>query len=160
MPANGKQAGFTLIEILVVIAMSAILFGLITINLGQSRTVVSLSTVTDTLLSDIKHQQLQAMTGDIGSTNAQQPHGLYVQSSNYTLFAGSSYSGADNNNFVVSMPATISLTSAFSDNTVLFGKGTGDVQSFVNGNNTITINDNSGSSKVITIGRFGALTVN
>ena len=153
------QSGFTLIELLVVMAISIILVGLISINLGQSKTSVSLSTVTDTLLADIKQQQMQAMTGDTGSTTSQQPHGLYLQATTYTLFAGSAYSAGDSNNFAVSLPQTVSLSSTLSGSTLLFSKGSGDVQNFVNGSNTITLTG-IGGSKTITIGRFGALSVN
>ncbi len=153
------QAGFTLIELLVVISIGLVLFGLISINLGQTQTTGSVATVVDTMLSDIKQQQLQAMVGDVGGTSSQQSQGLFIQSNNYTLFAGTSYSGADSNNFIVTMPSTITLATSFSGNTVSFAKGTGQLQSFVNGSNTITVNG-KGASKVITIGRLGNVTVN
>jgi prepilin-type N-terminal cleavage/methylation domain-containing protein len=153
------RAGFTLVELLVVVAISLILFGLISINLGQSQTSISLSSVANTLLSDIKNQQLQAMTGGIGSTSAQQPHGLYMQAGSYTLFAGSSYSAGDSNNFVVTAPSTVSISTSFSGSTLLFTKGAGEVQSFINGSNTITLTG-IGGSKTVTVGRFGALSVN
>lgn len=158
-PSLRKAGGFTIIEVLVTISIALVLFGLISINLGKSSSAVSVSGVVNTLLADIKHQQLLAMGGDQGSTSSQQSQGIYLQADSYTLFAGNSYSGGDSNNFTVDLPSSVTLTTSFAGNTVLFTKGAGEVNSFVGGNNTITISDPS-TSQTITIGRLGALTVN
>ncbi len=153
-----NQAGFTLVEIMVVLGVSAILFALATINLGKVHQTASVSSLTDTLTSDIKGQQLLAMSGGIGSTTSQQPQGVHVQSGSYVLYAGSSYNGSDTNNFTVSIsPAVIATT--FPGSNLLFQKGDGAVSGFSGGSNTITISDN-GTSKTISVGRYGALTIN
>ena len=90
-----SQSGFTLVELLVVIVIIAVLFALSTINLGQARISTSLTSTTNTLLADIKNQQLLAMVGEQGSTSSQQPHGLYFQNNDYVLFADSSYNSSD-----------------------------------------------------------------
>lgn len=154
---HAKESGFTLVELLIVITIIAILFVLSTINLGQAQTAASLSSVTNTLLTDLKNQQLLAMVGEEGSTSAQQPHGIYLQSSSYTLFADTAYSGSDTNNFTVSIsPDT--LTTTFPANQVVFDTGDGAVNNFTSGNNTITVAGN-GSSQTVTVNRFGALAV-
>jgi len=154
-----SSAGFTLVEMLVVLAIFVVLAALTTVNLGQTQTTTNLATTVDTTLADIKRQQLLAMAGDVGSSTSQQPQGILVQSNQYTLFAGNTFNSGDSNNFVVSAPANTTFSSTLPSSTLLFNKGPGDVSGFVNGSNTITITS-KGSSKTITVTRFGALTVN
>jgi prepilin-type N-terminal cleavage/methylation domain-containing protein len=158
LPKKTSQSGFTLIELLVVIGIIAVLIGLSTINLGKAQTTASLSSTVSTLLSDLRNEQILAMTGDMGSTTSQQPHGIYVQSTSYTLFADASYNSSDTANYTVNVsPDTLSTT--FPSDQVVYNVGDGSVANFSSGNNTITITDN-GASQTITINRFGATTVN
>lgn len=155
---NQQSAGFTLVELLVVLAITTMLFGLIGINLGHPQTVASTTTSVDTLLADIRGQQLLAMVGGTGSGTSAQPHGIYLETSRYTLFADSSYNAGDSDNFVVHLSPGAQLTTSFPDIQVVFSKGTGEVENFVDGSNTITI-ANGGVSRTITMNRFGAPTV-
>lgn len=151
-----QSGGFTLVEALTVLGIIAVMFSFIVINLGQSQSTVSVSTTVDSLLADLKSQQLLAMAGENGSGSVAQPHGIYIQSGSYTLFANSTYPTGDSNNFAISMPQTITLSTTFPSTQVVFAKGSGEV---TNGGNTITVTG-IGSSKTITINRFGAITVN
>jgi len=153
-----NNSGFTIVELLVVLAIIAILFTLSTINLGKSTNVASLSSATSTLLADIRNQQIHAMTGDMGSTSSQQPHGVYIQSNDYVLFADSVYNSSDTYNYSVNTN-DVSLSTTFPSNQVVFSTGNGEVTGYTVGSNTITLSEN-GSSKTITINRFGATTVN
>jgi len=159
---SNNQAGFTLTELLVVLAIITILFALSTIGLGKTQSVVTTSTTVDTLLADIKSQQLLAMAGGIGNTanTAAQQQGVYVQSNQYTLYAGTTFNVGDTNNYVVPAGQNISFSTTFSGGKVLFNKGAGDVSGFVNGSNTITVTSSTGGSKTITINRLGATSVN
>lgn len=153
-----KEAGFTLVEFLVVIGIAAILLGLMTMNLGKTQETSSVTSAADTLMSDIKGQQILAMAGDKGSQSTQQQQGVHIQPNSYVLYAGSSYNSGDTNNFTVSIsPYTISTT--FPSSNLLFNKGDGSVSGFSAGNNTITIT-RYGSSKTVTVNRYGAMTVN
>lgn len=153
-----KESGFTVIELLVVLVMIAILFALSTVNLGKDQITASLTTTTNSLVSDLRNQQILAMEGDSGSTNSAQPHGIYLQSNNYVLFAGSTYNSSDTYNFPMSTGA-VNLSTTFPSNQVLFSKGDGSVSGFSSGQNTITLSL-QGNSETITINRFGATTVN
>lgn len=153
-----QESGFTLVEMLVVIVIIAVLFAIATINLGKTVTTASVTSDVNTLLADLKSQQLLAMIGEEGSTNTQQPHGIYIESGDYVLFADSSYVSSDPNNFPVSIsPNTLSTT--FPSSQVVFETGDGAVTGFSAGNNTITLTGN-GTVQTITINRFGATTVN
>lgn len=159
MPTAKNQRGFTLVELLIVLVILSVLLALTTVNLARPQTTSSLDGAVNTLVADIKSQQMLAMSGDQGSTTSQQPQGLYLQPSSYTLFAGSTYSAGDTNNFVINTGQGITLATTFPSTGLIFNKGTGDVNGFVNGSNTITLSFN-GTSKVVTVSRFGAVTVN
>lgn len=152
-----QSSGFTLVELLVVITIVAVLFVLSTINLGTSQSTASVATVASTLLADLKNQQILAMSGDSGSTTSQQPHGVYLQASNYTLFADPTYASSDPNNYTVPV-SPVQLQTTFPSNQVVFSKGNGEVSGFTGGSNTITISG-AGLTKTITINRFGAISI-
>jgi len=155
------QTGFTLVEVLICVIIIAILFALSSISLGQPQSNVTVASATNQLLSDLRAEQLLAMAGDQGTTTSQQPHGIYVQSTSYTLFSTSTYSAGDSNNFVVTPSNGITFTTTLPSTQVVFSKGSGDVSGFVNGSNTISVvGATGGVNKTITIGRFGALSSN
>lgn len=158
-PHHDNNDGFTLIELLVVVLVTALLLGLISVNLGRPQTTANVTTNIDGLLNDLKGQQLLAMAGDLGSQSSAQPHGIVFQSTQYVLFAGSTYNSGDSYNYTVTLPAATRITTTFPSSQVIFNKGAGDVSGFVNGSNTITVTSGT-FSRTITINRFGALVVN
>ena len=145
-------------ELLVVVGIIAIIFGLSVVSLGQPQAATNRQDATDTLLSDIKNQQLFAMVGATGSASSQQPAGIYVQSNQYTLFTGSSYNAGDSYNYVVTAPNGTSFSTTFPSGIMLFNKGAGDVNGFANGSNTITITTSAGT-RTLTVDRFGVINV-
>src|SRR6476469_5990066 len=110
---SSEQSGFTLVEILVVTAIIVVLFGLGVVGLGQPQTNSDSLSAVDTLVNDLKAQQTAAMAGSSGSSAARQPAGILMQSTQYTLFTGSTYSAADSYNYVVSAPTGVSFSSTF-----------------------------------------------
>lgn len=156
-----KNQGFTLIEVLVVMGLVAILASVSVVNLIKPQTTSSLDGVTATLVSDLKAQQNKAMSGGSVSSTTAQPHGIYIQPTSYTLFKGSAYSAVDDDNFVISMGTDTNLSTTFSSTQIIFAQISGEVSSWVNGSNTITVtNINGGGTKNISINVFGAITVN
>lgn len=151
-----SQAGFTLIELLVVIGIIAVIIGLSIVNLGQPQSATNGQNATDTLVADIKSQQLAAMSGKTGSSSSQQPAGIYVQPGSYTLFTGGSYSAGAPDNYTVTAPSGTTFATTFTGDTLLFDTGTGDVNSFASGSNIITVSTASGTH-TLTIDRFGAV---
>ncbi|HSX00905.1 MAG TPA: type II secretion system protein [Candidatus Saccharimonas sp.] len=161
MRTSGGAAGFTLIEVLVVMAILAIVIGVAMVNLVRPQTQGDLVGVTQTLVADLKDQQAKAMAGDAGTGSTAAAQGVRVASGGYTLFRGSSYDGGDPDNAVVSPVSSISLSSTFSGGEVVFEAGSGEISGWSSGTDTITItNTVSSDSKTLTINRYGAITVN
>jgi prepilin-type N-terminal cleavage/methylation domain-containing protein len=155
---KSNESGFTLIELLVVIGIIVVLFALGTINLGISSSTATISSITNSLIADIKNQQILSMTGDAGDQSTQQSHGIYFQSSSYIIFSGASYDPSNTSNFSLSTdPVTLSNT--FPSNQIVFAKGNGDLVGFTDGDNTITITEGD-ASNTLSINRFGAVSIN
>ena len=144
---------------MLVVLIIALLFAFSVVNLGHPQQAANISTTVDMLLADIKTQQILAMSGNTGTTSAAQPHGLYLQTSQFVLFSGSSYSSSATDNFTESLPSTIQLTTTIPSAQLIFVKGTGEVQGFTAGSNTITLTGPA-LTRTLTISRFGAVTVN
>jgi prepilin-type N-terminal cleavage/methylation domain-containing protein len=143
--------GFSLVEYMLVMAIFLILAGLGTINLSGAKQRASLSTTVDTLVSDLRGQQLKAMVGDTegsGSGSASN-YGIHFGTSDYTLFRGSYGTG----NFVVNLGDQIQVGTPGTE--VLFTKGTGEI----GGTFQVTLKDvSNASSKTITLNRYGVVT--
>lgn len=157
---SNNQEGFTYPELIVVMGIVAMLFGFITINLFGIQRKASLDTAIAILISDLKSQQIKAMVGDTGGGINPTSHGIYFESDRYILFHGDSYSPTDPSNFPISLERSIEITNvAFSDAVILFSTGSGEINNFVSGLNTIIIKNIAGSEqKTITINKFGVRT--
>jgi len=99
---NPKR-GFTLIEVMLVMAIFSLLMGFVTINLLRPQNKASVDSLSTQLIADIKQQQLKAMVGDSEGQATSQQFGVYFESDGYTLFRGSSYSASEASNFEVTL---------------------------------------------------------
>jgi hypothetical protein len=133
-------------------AIFLILAGLGTINLAGAKQQASLSTTVDTLVSDLREQQLKAMVGDTegsGSGSASN-FGIHFGTTNYTLFRGTYGTG----NFIVNLGDQMQVGTPGTE--VVFTKGTGEI----GGTFQVTLKDVSNSNtKTITLNRYGVVTV-
>jgi len=155
---KNNQVGFTLIELVVVMAVASILFGFLAFNLiGQQKTV-TVNGVSDGLVSDMASQQNKAMLG-AGTTNGNS-YGIYFQSDKYILFKGTTYLATDSANFNVPIGNGFSISNTtLINNTIVFSARSGAVSGFSPGHNTVTIRDLQGlKTKTITVNRYGVVT--
>lgn len=153
------QAGFTIIEALLVMSIFIILAGLSTINLLNAKQSTSLSTSVDTFIADLKQQQLKAMVGDTEGRVASGNYGIFLGVDKYTFFHGT-YSSSEPSNFNASLGDSIQFTNiTFPTPQIVFLQGSGEVDNYTDGSNTITIKDIVGNNqKVITINEYGVVT--
>lgn len=155
---TGHTRGFTLVELLVVMGLVGVLMTLTFVNLIQPQRSASLSGTVDVLVADLRSQQLKAMAGDTLGAATTQAHGIYVESNQYILFKGDTYSASDADNFIVQADGVTFGTNLPSAQ-VSFQKASGEPAGFNASANTITVTA-SGQSRTITINRYGVLTVN
>lgn len=153
------QAGFTIIEALLVMSIFIVLAGFSTISLLRAKHSSSLSTSVDTFISDLKQQQLKAMVGDTEGRAASGNYGIFFGAGKYTLFYGA-YSSTDSSNFDVSLGDSIQFSDiTFPGSKIVFKQGSGEIESYIDGSNTITIKDiMDNSQKIITLNEYGVVT--
>lgn len=155
---TAKQ-GFTLIELLLVLAITLILITVSTLSLTNVQQFAYLSKSTEVLLSDIKLQQTKAMNSYTVSGNPTR-YGIHFEDTTYTLFEGDTYVADLPTNFTVSLDGQLSFEEvSFPNSTIVFERGSGEIAGFVDGFNTIVIN-NPGSSEnsTIELNRYGVFT--
>ena len=155
-----KNQGFTLIELTLVMGIIAILISFITINLLKPQTTASTASAVQILEADIKEQQIKAMSGDSDGESSTDSQGIYFESNRYTLFRGPNYTSGSHY-FQVDMDQNLILSNTIPSSQVVFMKRSGEVANYTSGSDTITLSHTqSGEQKIITINRYGAITIN
>lgn len=137
------RRGFTIIELLIIMGVFALLVGFATINLFNVKAQTSLSTTASILVSDLKTQQIKAMSGDANGGGSNIDYSVH--------FAGTSY---------VLLPQNVSVplgdfvsVDAIPD--LVFAKGSGET-GVPNYQITLTNSANSQSKKII-LNRLGVV---
>lgn len=153
------RPGFTLTELSVFTGIFLVLLTLVLINLIRPNSQASLTTTTNQLIADLKSQQLKAMSGDSDGSNSPSSYGVYIEATRYILFRGTSYSVSEPSNFSVSVTSPLSLSTLFPNSWVVFTVGSGEIDIFSQGQNTVTVTDSvSGQSQIIQLNLYGAIT--
>lgn len=144
--------GFTLVEMIVVMAVGAVILTTTTVLLLSGQRQVVKLTAAEQVLSDIRSAQVKAMAGSGGGG----AYGIYFGTTSYTLFKGAAYNASDPVNFVVNLDNSVSFTSTFSGSNIIFSAVSGEVNNYVSGADTVTIIDaTDNTSKVIHFNKYG-----
>jgi len=135
----------TISELIVVMAISLTLFAIGGVAFIKPQQKANIDSVVNTLIADIKSQQTKAMLGDTNSD-----YTIHFEVDSYTL-----------DNFTVSLDTNVKITNiSFSNQDLIFQKGSGEVN-FVSGQNSLTIENESGDGSVqISINKYGAVQKN
>jgi prepilin-type N-terminal cleavage/methylation domain-containing protein len=154
-----SQSAFTLVEILVVMAVILILTNFTYIDFFKSRSQVSLDTTITLLITDIRNQQLKIMSGNIQSGSINTPYGIYFDQNKYTLYNSANYSVNDPTNFVVNLDNSDQfVTINLPNNRIIFASSSGEITNFNPGQNTLTVkNQFSNKQEIISINRYGVV---
>lgn len=155
--SDKTTSGFTLVELLVVMAISATLFSLVWINVMNPIKDTSIDSALQVLIADLKSQQNNAMVGMVNN-GSPTSYGIYFEETGYTLFAGSYTEGAEGN-YEVALEPGLSLSTTFSGNQVLFEHLSGEVVGHNPSADTITISyDELQSQDQLEINPLGAIS--
>lgn len=137
-----KDAGLTIIELIVVMGIIMTLFVIGSITFIKPQQKANIDAVVNTLIADIKSEQTKAMAGDL--------------SSNFTiLFESKSYNIGD---YKVSLPESIEIKNiTFVDNKLIFQKGSGEFN-YSGNQNSLVVSTETGDEPVqIIINKYGAV---
>lgn len=147
--------GFSLTELILVVAVFATLTTLATVSLIRPQIYTKLDTAATSLVADIKQQQLQSMMGDTEGKPQAYPHGIHFTQNNYILFTNNTFDPVDPYNLTVDFGSSIEIVSPPSD--LLFARRSGEIPS----NISITLrHTGSGETKTVTVSKLGVATVN
>lgn len=152
------QGGFTLVEIIIVGFVFIILFTLASLTLLNVKHKINLASTVNTLINDLKSQQLKAMMADTEGRQERDTYGIYFGTDSYTHFHGT-YSAADPANLVVPLGEQIQFSSiSFPGRELNFAIGSGEIIGVVSANTIVIQNVLSGEQKTMTINKYGVVT--
>lgn len=146
--------GFSVIELLLVLALGASLMGYVTMNLVRTQHATSLSTTADMFIADMKSQQTRSMEGTTQG-GASGSYGVFIDSTKpnqYTLFRGDPNS--DPAKFVITLDTPLSISSS-PTTPITFSQVSGETSGIY----TITLKNNAGGeTEIITVNKYGVVT--
>lgn len=159
MKTNRNARGITFIEVVVVVAIFLTLLALAVPNSLNFRSKAASSTIISSVVSDIKGQQIKAMTGDTEGRGVPDTYSIYIQSDSYVLFHGQNYSQLESTNFTIPIDSQYQLETLFPENKIVFAEGTGEVVNFNPSQNSITVRETAtGTRKTIYFNKYGTVT--
>lgn len=142
-----RKAGFTYIEVVVVMGIVAILYSIISVSLLGATRRSTLGADLDVLITDFKQQQTNAIAGEGQGSS----HGIYLGTDSYTLFKGSSYNPVDPANTIINLTPTNQISPT---QEIVFTAGNGDT----NANSFSIVNVAGGEQKTVEFNRHGVIT--
>lgn len=153
------KKGFTLIETIVVIGIFLALVALTVPNILNFRSASSLNTTTTSFVTELKNQQVKAMTGDTEGSGTPQDYGIYIDDNSYTVFRGNTFDQNEPSNFSITIDSNYELSTTFPSGLIIFGEKNGEIVGFTEGQNTITIREKrTGQQKIITLNKYGVIS--
>ena len=157
---NDFRAGFTIVELVVVMVFFVFITSLITSNLLNLQHQTSTNTEITKLVNDIKIQQIKSMMGDTDGALTSIEIGVHLDTDRYVLFRGSSYSQGDPSNIEIPLDPNINITNiTLPGSNIIFDYGSGELVGYIPGMNTFTVqNVLGGQQKQVSINRFGVIT--
>lgn len=145
--------GFTFVEIVIVMGIMTILMMIASFNFFPIQQKTSLSLTIQSLITDMKQQQLKAMSGE--STQ-----GIYFDpdQKNYVIFKGTTYESSNTSNFNIPLGAQIIVSSIdFSGRQLLFAPVSGEISNFAAGNKITMKNTTSNEERSIFFNKYGTV---
>lgn len=127
------KRGFTLVELLLVIAIFGLLAALTSISFFSTVSQTDLGAAEDVLIADLKTKQANAMAGGTDTT--------------WSLATATE------------LPNGVTLSTTFAGNTITFAGGTGEIVGYAASADTLTLSGSTGN-KTIELNQYGTITGN
>ncbi len=157
-PARSNR-GFTLIELMLVMGIISVLMVISSLLLLNLIPRASLKSQTEILVSQVRSQQLKAMSGTAYNTEEPSIFGVYIEPQSYTLFRGLVYDPLAEDNYQMTVDEPIQLSTTFPSQQIIFAAGSGEILNFDPANSSITIHNTQNSeSTVINFNQYGVIT--
>lgn len=152
------KKGFTLIELVVVMGIFALIAGISSVGFFTTYAQSNLGAAEDVLMADLKTAQSRAMSG-LGQNGASLPGwGLKITGSGeYKIFPGTTYDSSNTGNLATTLAQGVTISTTLPTSQIAFTRSSGEVVSFVNNQNTITLTSGN-LSKIITLNAYGTIT--
>ncbi len=148
--------GFSLIELILVIALLSIILGITTVTLFRPVAKANLNTVSTNIFSLLREAQNRAINTDTSGDTQSNDYGVHFETDSYTLFKGSTYIPGDSSNFVVTTKNNISISPLLpcpsppeDCNNVVFEKISGEVLGFDPTKNTVCVTETGTNKQVL-----------
>jgi prepilin-type N-terminal cleavage/methylation domain-containing protein len=162
-----KTYGFSLIELILVIALVSTILILVTVNLFRPISQTQASNVEADISSVLNQAQNKAMNSDTAGGSSSERYGVHFETDKYVSFVGDSYNSGDSKNFEVDTPNNISLSPTLpcpsppiNCNNIVFEKISGEVVGFDESNNNICVTETSTNKTfLLTINFVGVVDV-
>lgn len=153
------SAGFTLVELMVVLAMVTVIVSLSSVNLTGLISDTSFDESLELIISDIRRQQFRAITGEEQQNSSR--FGIHFEQTKYVLFSGDTYNPANPNNHHVSLPRNIVFESVTLPNsTIIFTEQSGEVTSYSAATDSLTIrHTSSNETKQLEFNSLGVVQI-
>jgi len=148
-----NNLGFTFAELVIVMGIMVILMMIVSVNFFPIKQKASLSTTVQSLISDIKLEQLKSMSGESSQ-------GVYFEPSNknYIVFRGLTYDVANTTNFTIPLGDQIIVSTIdYSGRQLIFSSGSGEIGNFSPGNKIVLHNTVSNEEKTIFFNKYGTV---
>lgn len=151
------KKGFTLVELMLVMGITLLIASIGAVNFFSTSNQTNVGSSKDVLVADLRSAQAKAMLGTAVSGTAPVSWGVKFLAGSYVVFSGNTYIAGASNNYVVTLPTGITLTTTFPSGQVLFSHNSGEVTAYNQATDTITLTAGS-SSKTIELNQLGVST--
>jgi len=153
--------GITLIELLLVVTVIGVLMAVSSQVVQFNLSHMTLDTLTQQVISDVKYQQLAAISGKTPQGGEHLDYSIRFEEHRYILYPGLVYAENNPENTIVPIEnGYIFSDSTFPASELSFFRLSGDVRNFSSGQNTVKIVfTQTNEARLITVNKRGVITV-
>lgn len=158
-----KGKGFTLVEIIVIMGLLIIIFGLGLRSFSAIEKEDRLQSWIEQVVSSLSSARLQAISGASLSSDQSLPFGVHFSAEEFVLFPGDNYHPSDSRNLANQLPNSLYFETLDlpPGNNIVFQKITGEVSNFDPLHCQLVLREkNSNRRRTITVNKLGVAEIN